>query len=144
MLLVLWMAMIFLMSAEPGAESTETSNLVAGIIYGFYDFVWHGASHLSESEFMALYLQPIRKLAHFTEFMILGILLYINIREYRKDKAFLYSLICSALYALSDEIHQLFVVNRYCSLKDMCIDTAGALFGICLCHLVYSRWKKRH
>ena len=143
-LLAGWMLLIFMLSAQPGHDSAETSSLVAGFIYEIYSALLAHAAHLDERTFMQLYLQPIRKLAHFTEFCVLGVLIYINVAAYRKERVFLYSLAFSILYAISDEIHQLFVINRYCSLEDIGVDTAGALCGIFICHLVYSGWKKRH
>lgn len=140
--LIAWMGLIFYFSSQPALDSENTSNLVSEIIYKIYAFVLVNVEHLSESEFMNLYVQPIRKLAHFTEFMVLGILSYINIEEYKKDKIFIYALLFSGLYAISDEIHQLFVLNRYCSIKDMLIDISGSLLGISICHLIKKRWKK--
>ena len=74
LILIAWMSLIFFFSAQPQLESEETSNLVAELIYRIYAFIMAGSAHLGQSEFMALYIQPIRKLAHFSEFMILGIL----------------------------------------------------------------------
>ena len=48
------------------------------------------------------------------------------------------------IYAITDEIHQYFVPNRCCSLWDILIDSSGALFGVFLCHLVYTKWKRRN
>lgn len=141
-LLVFWMGVIFFMSAQPSVESEETSSYVAEIVYVLYDLFLSGTVHLSRTDFIELYLQPIRKLAHFTEFAILGILLYINIREYTDKRNFIYALSAAVLYAMSDEFHQLFVENRYCSLNDVLIDSFGALCGILLCHLIMTKWKK--
>ncbi len=144
LVLLLWMGLIFFFSAQPAPESEETSNLVAEIVYKIYSFIMAGGVHLTSGEFMARYIQPIRKLAHFSEFMVLGILIFINIIEYRKRNVCLISFMLGCLYAVSDEIHQLFVENRYCSIYDMAIDSAGCLLGIILCHLFYERWKKAH
>ena len=144
LILLLWMGLIFFFSAQPAPESEETSNLVAEIVYKIYSFIMAGGIHLSQSEFMARYIQPIRKLAHFSEFMILSILIFINVIEYRKKNIYLTSFALAVLYAVSDEIHQLFVENRYCSVYDTAIDAAGCLLGIIICHLFYERWKKVH
>lgn len=132
---MLWMGLIFYMSSQPQLESEATSNLATEIIFKVYAILL-SSSHMEVSDFFALYGQPIRKLAHFTEFLILGILAYSNIREYTKKHLFLYPLLFSVLYAISDEIHQLFVEGRFCALKDMLIDSSGALTGILLCHLI--------
>ena len=48
-------------------------------------------------------------------------------------KAMVFSLWTCALYAVSDEIHQLFVSGRSCQLTDVLLDSAGAFVG----HLLY-------
>lgn len=72
----------------------------------------------------------IRKLAHFTEYLVLGILV-LNACKYNnvKDMLKLSILIC-ILYALGDEIHQLFITNRDGNIIDVCIDILGSLCGI--------------
>lgn len=142
MLLVFWLILIFMLSAQPAVESEVTSNAVADLIYRFYALLW-GSDTMDIALFMERYVPPIRKLAHFTEFAVLGILFYLNFREYGRHP-FRYALICSLVYAISDEIHQLFVINRHCSAVDMLIDGCGAFAGIFLCHLVYARWIKRN
>ena len=42
------------------------------------------------------------------------------------------SLIIGVLYAFSDEIHQMFVADRYSSIYDVMIDGSGVLFGIAI------------
>ena len=135
------MALIFYMSAQPQLESEATSNLATELLYKIYSFLFPGGIPLSD--FFARYGQFIRKLAHFTEFMLLGILIRTNYLEYRKDRTFLFPLLLAAVYAVSDEIHQLFVAGRYCSIKDMLIDSSGAFLGILICHLVEKGWKRK-
>ncbi|MDY6314114.1 MAG: VanZ family protein, partial [Clostridia bacterium] len=48
------------------------------------------------------------------------------------------SLLCSALYAASDEFHQLFVPGRSGEFRDVCLDSAGALTGILIFILIWS------
>lgn len=74
----------------------------------------------------------VRKVAHFTEYFILGILV-INALKYNtiKDMMKLSILIC-ILYASLDEIHQLFVQGRDGKIFDVLIDTLGSLSGIFL------------
>lgn len=67
----------------------------------------------------------IRKLAHFTEY---GILFLLLIRGPLRGHAVV-ALIACALYALLDEGHQSFVPNRTASLYDVALDCSGALFS---------------
>jgi VanZ family protein len=66
----------------------------------------------------------LRKLAHLTEYALLGALL---LRATPRPGL---ALGLAALYATSDEVHQHFVEGRHAALVDVLIDTAGALVGI--------------
>ena len=66
----------------------------------------------------------LRKIAHVTEYAILGALLTRAVR--RPGLA----LALAVAYAASDEVHQLFVEGRHGSPLDVLIDTAGALAGV--------------
>jgi VanZ family protein len=72
----------------------------------------------------------IRKLAHFTEF---GVLFLLLIRGPMRGRALLALVVC-ACYALLDEGHQMFVAERTASFYDVALDFSGALFS----HLVHS------
>jgi len=77
----------------------------------------------------------VRKLAHFTEFMILGILWFFTIHEYQNNmkKSVIYVIIISVTTAILDETIQLFSEGRAFSILDIGIDTLGVLFGLLLC-----------
>lgn len=132
-----------MLSNQPGADSAETSNIVTQLIYNIYSFFLPKVSLIELSEFLNKYVHIIRKIAHFGEYFVLGVLFYINFEELNNPKKqLLMSLLCSVIYAVSDEIHQLFVLNRYCSFNDMLIDSLGALTGILFFHFLSKIWKK--
>lgn len=72
----------------------------------------------------------LRKIAHITEYFIFTFLLHrafrgsVNINAFR---LFSYPAALSFFYAISDEIHQYFVLGRYCSVKDVLIDSIGII-----------------
>jgi VanZ family protein len=66
----------------------------------------------------------LRKLAHVTEFAILGGLLLRAVR--RPGIAFA----LGVLYAITDEVHQTFVEGRHGSPLDVAIDAVGVLAGV--------------
>ena len=66
----------------------------------------------------------IRKLAHFTEYAILYVLVF------RATKNKIWGVLFAFFYAITDEIHQLFVPGRNGSARDVLIDTAGAVFAL--------------
>jgi len=72
----------------------------------------------------------LRKMAHITEYFIFTFLLY---RAFKGSfnmnyfGLFMYPATFSLLYAISDEIHQYFIVGRCCSNKDVLIDAIGII-----------------
>ena len=54
------------------------------------------------------------------------------------------SLLISMLYACTDEFHQHFVPGRSCEVRDVLIDTAGALIGILVLGILMHFHKRRH
>lgn len=73
----------------------------------------------------------IRKLAHFTEYLILSVLLYRALREGRpwSFRAAATAVAVAGLYAILDEFHQLFVPGRTAAASDCLIDVSGAAAG---------------
>lgn len=74
----------------------------------------------------------IRKLAHFSLYMVMGIILMAlvlpdNIKERNKV---LCSLWIGVMYAISDELHQIVVPMRTAKITDVLIDTCGVIVGI--------------
>jgi VanZ family protein len=75
----------------------------------------------------------IRKIAHMTEYAVGGMIFYGITLTYPKltaKKRVIISIIFAVLYASSDEFHQLYISERNGSVKDVIIDTCGALLGI--------------
>jgi len=83
----------------------------------------------------------LRKLAHFTEFALLGACLGWLHGMVNKKAA--YALAWGAAAACVDEFIQCFVPDRGPSLRDVGIDTAGVLTGLTLLHLGHQILKKR-
>ena len=73
----------------------------------------------------------IRKLAHFSEYTFLGILLMSLMSTYKlkQTNKFIISIGIGFLYACSDEFHQLFVPGRTAKFTDVLIDTSGVIVG---------------
>lgn len=130
-LVFIWMAIVFSFSNQPADTSTNTSgNTIRAIIN-----IFPNIRNLEETEKEEIVdnLQPIiRKLAHFSIYTLGGILIYIFINTYDiKDKRkVIYSFIIGGVYAITDELHQLFIPGRSCEFRDICIDSSGVLLGI--------------
>jgi VanZ family protein len=123
MLLIAWMVVIFLFSQQSGEVSSEQSRLVV--------YVFNLAGINLDSALGDLSTFIVRKVAHFTEYLILGLLAYNALREEAKlNKSLILSVIIVFLYASSDEFHQSFIPGRGPAFRDVLIDTTGGLAGI--------------
>ncbi len=119
-LVIIWMIVIFVFSNMNGTLSSAQSD---GIVTKIADIINY-SGNLDTS------IVIIRKLAHFIEYLILGILV-LNACKYNSVKSMIVlSIIICILYACLDEIHQLFILDRSGNILDVCIDTIGSLCGI--------------
>ena len=79
----------------------------------------------------------IRKLAHLTEFTILGGVLYTILRRYITYGTVIKTIGLGMLIASLDEFIQLFSPGRSSQISDVLIDTVGVVIGILVAKLVY-------
>lgn len=130
-LTILWVCVIWGHSLMPAVASTEESSFFLDIL----------ASIIPISD-MDLGMTLIRKLAHFTEYAILAILLTIDFHNLVKDKAskVIFPLFSGLLTAQIDETIQLFVEGRSGQVTDVWIDFAGVCFAAAItCVIMFKR-----
>lgn len=134
--LILWiptvavMIIIFYFSSRTAGESHNQSSWVAELISGLFNV---------DGKLLSVVIAIVRRLAHFSEFLLLGITVVFALRGYKIKKIkmiFLGALIC-LIYAISDEIHQSFVPGRAAQLSDIAVDFSGSLFGIGLTMILF-------
>ena len=89
------------------------------------------------------YHTPLRKLAHFGLYFVLGLSLTNALREQKRVPNVPAAIVLSALYAASDEFHQSFVAGRWPQVSDVLLDTAGAATGALLMSALYLMLRKR-
>ena len=124
---ILWLILIFILSAQPVHKSN-------GLSKGIAEKIIKNIEKISPDKDISLgrFNHYLRKTAHFFAYMILGILV-INVLKLigvgGKKRIALALLIC-IIYAITDEFHQLFVPGRGAQVKDVIIDSIGALVGI--------------
>lgn len=124
---ILWMAIIFNLSSQEADQSSQLSTGIAEIITDTIEKVVPNIN-LDIGKLNHI----VRKNAHFAAYFILGILV---LNAFRRSGSFGYKsiiavlLIC-ILYAVSDEVHQVFVPGRGAQVKDVVIDSAGAFTGV--------------
>jgi len=106
------------------------------ILWMLVIFYWSSVPELN-SGLEVLWDTVLRKLAHISEFAILaGLVTYaLGRRRWQLELA----LMISAAYAVSDEIHQLFVRQRVGSIIDVGIDVAGIIIGLLLYKKLFLR-----
>ncbi len=127
---ILWMGIIFGFSGRESVESSKDSrSFVTSTIVKIYKVFNNDASEEEIHNIVESFNGPVRKLAHFTEYFILGVLIFYTFKSYDIKNIYLMILFCF-LYAYSDEIHQLFVLGRYCSFFDVIIDSLGSSSAI--------------
>lgn len=132
------MTVIFSFSAEDSGESTETSisvtEMSAQILIQDYDKL-----EKPQQQLIVENLNPfIRKLAHFSLYMLLGTSLYFTARSFAppiKKKA-VAAITVGAAYAVIDEIHQIFVPGRSAQITDVLIDTSGIITAVLIYWLI--------
>ena len=127
-LVILWMIVIFSFSNQKADDSSKLSD---GLILKTVRIIEKITNkEYSDEEILEKFVKPVRKLAHFTIYLILGVLVYLYIKEFNISNKFIVSLLICILYAASDEIHQLFIVGRSGRILDVLIDSLGSLTGI--------------
>lgn len=129
---LLIMVFIFSMSAQDAETSSNTSGGLIESVIRFFDKGFTELSQIEQEEYVGKFQFIVRKLAHFSVYLALGFTLSAGMQTFVKLRVFvrtLFAFIIGVLYAISDEIHQIFVPGRSCELRDMLIDSTGILIG---------------
>ena len=153
-MVVVMAIVIFRFSAQNSERSSQTSNSVTNAVIEITQPDYQTLPAEKQQERFKLTSTIVRKVAHFTEFFLLGLFSILSFEFFglyknRKIKfSYLYAFIFSILYAISDEIHQGFIEGRGPAIKDVLIDSSGALLAIlivCLIfYLIYKRKTTKH
>lgn len=132
---------IFYLSAQPAATSNQLSKGVTQVVVEVIEMVTparptvDGLNHL------------VRKYAHFSAYFLLGFFTSTALgHDVKGRRRVIYALLFCGLYAISDEVHQMFVPGRGPQLKDVLIDSAGATIGVFMGYViekVIDRYQKR-
>lgn len=143
-LLLMLYSIIFQFSAQDAEESGSLSQQISVRCVGILNSLSGG--DWSEDEMTGLaadFEHPIRKLAHFSEYACMGILVYTLLVQWMKPGRGMYLLTVAWVFlsAACDEFHQYFVPGRYASLADVMLDTCGGAFGVlfCICVSAFCR-----
>ncbi len=162
--LIMLYGVIFSFSEQDGETSGSLSRMISEKCVEFLNALsGKGWSELMMEGLAEYFENPIRKLAHFAEYAVMGCLLFgmwypwlgatKNGKEALSDEIhkvsgrglpLLWKVIVPWVFisAALDEVHQLFTPGRCGNLGDVLLDTSGGCFGLVCCILVL-RKKKR-
>mgnify|MGYP000399912810 FL=1 len=100
--LVLWCVVIFMFSANNADESNKQSDAVFNTVIEFVNPVYDSLDTTAQAEYKDTATFIIRKLAHFSEYALLGILAFINFSKVKKlGYRGLFAAVFSCIYASS-------------------------------------------
>lgn len=131
LVLILYIAFIFSNSLTPAVISSGNSSFVLRLVQECLQTVGIRALWLTE--------HIIRKCAHFSEYALLGILLFQSMRclAVRADLRGHIHLAAIFFIPFVDETLQLFTEGRSGQISDVWLDMGGILFGTLLYYAIY-------
>lgn len=127
-----WACFIFFMSSNSGDGLNE------GL--GFFSRIY-GAMKVVQVQLFGEGVDVLSPLAHFCEYTVFGVLWVNALRCHMPlRRAVVLAVVCSSLYGVTDEIHQIFVPDRMSDPLDWLTDTAGATLGATLTWLTLRKY----
>ena len=133
-LVLIWLGVIFFFSSSDSNDTTNQSLSVTRTIVTYTIKLTNKVNitniELNENNLNSIIvnIHPIiRKLAHYTEYFVLSILVLLMIKETNMNYYYIFTIIFCLLMAIFDEIHQLFIDGRFGNITDVLIDVFGCL-----------------
>lgn len=134
-LIILWMIIIFLLSNQKAQDSKQLSNsFITKTIINIYEMKHGKITEEKKVEIKENYSFIVRKTAHFTIYLVLGLLVSLVLigKNLNIKQIIIYGVLICMAYAITDEIHQIFVSGRSGEIRDIIVDTCGSTVGILL------------
>lgn len=140
LLIIIWMGAIFTFSSQVSDKSSNTSGNTIRFVLNKLQ-ITKNMNEQQENELVESLQGPVRKMAHFSVYALGGIISYMLFSQYEisNKKRIAYSLLLCMIYAITDECHQYFVPGRSCELRDILIDSSGALLGIFITFVIKNK-----
>ena len=135
-------AAIFILSAEEADASSALSGSLSEMILSFFGFLkdLEGNARL---ELISSFNGVLRSAAHMGVFFILAFFSAFMWEYWNLKKAWLAALISSFFYAVSDEIHQIFVPGRAFQFTDVLLDLSGISLAVLFFSLIFYLKRKK-
>lgn len=144
-LCILLLGTFYIIFGFSSQDSEESGKLSSNITKFILKQVNHNEIEIEDrQEILERTESVIRKIAHFSIYTLVGLLLMALMSTYdiKENKRIMISLCIGILYATSDEIHQLFIPGRAGQITDVILDSMGVLLGILLVLLILKINKK--
>ncbi|ANU22542.1 VanZ family protein [Planococcus donghaensis] len=132
-----WMAVIFYLSHQPGSASSHLSSGIVAALLSVLEGI--APQYTIDIESFHTF---VRKNAHFFAYFLLG-LLSLNAWKssgFRGIKQLVLGFGLSVLFAVTDEVHQLFIEGRSGEIRDVLIDSAGVGLSVMIKVLFGKLW----
>ena len=154
-LVIIWASVIFFMSSMDTNESNSKSKTVINDIVeksvettNELGITNKQPSESNKKKVIDKLNQPLRKVAHASEYFIFTILIIIALKNsgLNGTRLFIIAIIICFIYACTDEYHQTFVNGRTGQFSDTLIDTFGG-FVSCLMYtfmMKINKIRKKH
>lgn len=128
-IVLVWMGVIFYFSHQSGTSSSKMSNSITRWIVNTFVPNYSNLTRVEQSSILKDTSYVIRKLAHYTEYAILGLFLFAATYAFTDNEKIIFSVVSvlGIVYAISDELHQSFIDGRAPTVKDVLIDAIGLL-----------------
>lgn len=149
-LVIIWASVIFFMSSMDTNESNSKSKTVINDIVeksvettNELGITNKQPSESNKKKVIDKLNQPLRKVAHASEYFIFTILILIALKNsgVKGYKKFIIALVICFIYACTDEYHQTFVNGRTGQFSDTLIDTFGGFIS-CLMYTIMMKINK--
>lgn len=132
-----WTLFIFTQSLLPGEVSSNQSGFIVDVLY---PLIQRLGLNMDVDTFSFI----IRKLAHFTEYFILGVLLYVTYQpSFQTRKLYTIIFLQGLITASIDETIQLFTPNRSGELRDVMIDISGVMIATTVSLIITNTYEKK-
>lgn len=132
-LIILNCITIFYFSHQIANNSSKQSSRVVEIVSNIVPFIKNMQEPNKTILKEGILSTIIRKTAHFSIYAMLGIFtinFVVTISNKNIHKNIIYTILFCFIYAITDEFHQSFIPGRSAEIRDVLIDTLGALTGI--------------
>ncbi|MBQ5824680.1 MAG: VanZ family protein [Clostridia bacterium] len=126
LLVAVCMAIIFSLSHQPATQSSELSMSVMGFFAQIFTKFIEAIGH-----------DVFRSIAHALEYCGLALLLFNALYHTSGKPRIILSFVIGVFYAVTDEIHQIFIEGRAFQFTDILIDAVGTAFGITAGYIIY-------